>query len=174
MISRSLNTLLLATAITCSATSATAANATGMRIATLDREAAIMATDAARQAQDKLAADMKPQRDKLEQLRKDIKGLEEKFVKDSATMSERDKKALRDQADVKATEFNKLVQDVQQRTAQAQDDLLKRLLPTLQSALEDLRKAGNYDVILDRRTVVYADPDLDLTKRVIERLNAGK
>lgn len=170
----SLRNHLLAAALLLPGFAVAAAPAGGMRLATIDREAAIMATDAARQAQDKLAADMKPQRDKLEQLRKDIKGLEEKFVKDSATMSERDKKALRDQADVKATEFNKLVQDVQQRTVQAQEDLLKRLLPTLQAALEDLRKAGNYDVILDRRTVVYADPDLDLTKRVIERLNAGK
>lgn len=146
----------------------------GMRIAVIDREAALLSTDAARAAQDRLNADMKPQRDKLEQLRRDIKGLEEKFQKEAATMSERDKKALRDQADAKAAEFNKLIQQVQQRTSDAQQELLNRLLPGMQSVLDEMRKAGNYDVILDRRSVIYADPEVDLTKRVAERLNAIK
>jgi len=144
------------------------------RIAVLDREAALLNTTAAQSAQEKLAADMKPQRDKLEQLRRDIKGMEEKFVKEAATMSERDKKALREQADQKANEFNTLIAQVQKRTQDAQQDLLNRLLPSMQAVLEDLRKSGNFDMIIDRRGVVYVDPDLDLTKRVSDRLNAIK
>lgn len=153
--------------------SAVAANAP-TRIAVLDREAALLATNAAQAAQEKLAADMKPQRDKLEQLRRDIKGMEEKFVKEAATMSERDKKSLREQADQKATEFNALIAQVQKRTQDAQQDLLNRLLPSMQTVLDDLRKTGNFDMIVDRRSVVYVDPDLDLTKRVVDRLNAVK
>lgn len=165
--------VLLLAALAGAPSLAAAANA-GSRIAVIDREAALLATDAAKAAQEKLNADMKPQRERLEQLRRDIKGLEEKFQKDGATMSERDKKALRDQADVKAGEFNKLIQQLQQRTADAQQDLLNRLLPTMQGVLDDLRKAGNYDLVLDRRGAIYVDPELDLTRRVTERLNAGK
>lgn len=144
------------------------------RMAVLDREAALLGTNAAQAAQEKLATDMKPQRDKLEQLRRDIKGMEEKFVKEAATMSERDKKALREQADQKANEFNTLIAQVQKRTQDAQQDLLNRLLPSMQAVLDDMRKSGNFDVIVDRRGVIYVDPDLDLTKRVVERLNAAK
>lgn len=165
--------VLLLAALAGAPSLAAAANG-GTRIAVIDREAALLATDAAKAAQDKLNADMKPQRERLEQLRRDIKGLEEKFQKDAATMSERDKKALRDQADVKAGEFNKLIQQLQQRTSEAQQDLLNRLLPTMQGVLDDLRKAGNYDLVLDRRGAIYVDPELDLTRRVTERLNAGK
>ena len=89
-------------------------------------------------------------------------------------MSERDKKALREQADQKANEFNSLITQVQKRTQDAQQDLLNRLLPSMQVVLEDMRKAGNFDIIMDRRGVIYVDPDLDLTKRVVERLNAAK
>lgn len=144
------------------------------RVAVLDREAALLSTTAAQAAQEKLASDMKPQRDKLEQLRRDIKGMEEKFVKEAATMSERDKKSLREQADQKVNEFNTLVAQVQKRTQDAQQELLNRLLPSMQSVLEELRKSGNFDMIIDRRGVVYVDPDLDLTKRVADRLNALK
>ncbi|MES2720757.1 MAG: OmpH family outer membrane protein [Pseudomonadota bacterium] len=151
-----------------------AAGTAPTRIAVLDREAALLGTNAAQAAQEKLAADMKPQRDKLEQLRRDIKGMEEKFVKEAATMSERDKKALREQADQKASEFNTLITQVQKRTQDAQQDLLNRLLPSMQAVLDDMRKTGNFDIIIDRRGVIYVDPDLDLTKRVVERLNAAK
>ena len=140
----------------------------------LDREAALLASNAARTAQEKLNAEMKPQRDRLDALRNDIKAMEQRFQKESATMSESNKKALRDQADKKAQEFNTLIQQVQERTQQAQQDLLKRLLPNLEGILDDLRKAGDYDIILDRRSAVYVAPELDLTKRVVDRLNAGK
>ncbi len=148
--------------------------ADGTKIAMLDREAALLASNAARTAQDKLNAEMKPQRDRLDSLRNDIKAMEQRFQKENATMSESNKKALRDQADKKAQEFNTLIQQVQERTQQAQQDLLKRLLPNLEGILDDLRKAGGYDIILDRRAAVYVAPDLDLTKRVVDRLNAGK
>lgn len=148
--------------------------AEGAKIAMLDREAALLASNAARVAQEKLNADMKPQRDRLDGLRNDIKAMEQRFQKEGATMSESSKKSLRDQADKKAQEFNVLIQQVQERTQQAQQDLLKRLLPSLEGILDDLRKSGGYDIILDRRSAVYVAPELDLTKRVVDRLNAGK
>ena len=148
--------------------------ADGTKIAMLDREAALLASNAARTAQEKLNAEMKPQRDRLDSLRNDIKAMEQRFQKENAAMSESNKKALRDQADKKAQEFNTLIQQVQERTQQAQQDLLKRLLPNLEGILDDLRKAGGYDIILDRRSAVYVAPELDLTKRVVDRLNAGK
>ena len=153
---------------------AAATPAQGMRIAFVDREAALLASDSARAAQDKLLQEVKPQSDRLEQLRKDIRGYEEKFRKDGATMSERDKKALREQADTKAAEFNNLVQLVQKRTAEAQQELLTRTLPTINKSLDDLRKDGGFDIILEARTAVYADPSLDLTRKLTERLNAQK
>ncbi|WP_068859793.1 OmpH family outer membrane protein [Perlucidibaca aquatica] len=168
------NVLCAIALVSVSAMSLAAAANAPTRIAVLDREAAILATNAAQAAQEKLATDMKPQRDKLEQLRKDIKAMEEKFVKEAAAMSERDKKALREQADQKANEFNSLVTLVQKRTQDAQQDLLNKLLPSMQSVLDEMRKSGNFDVILDRRGVIYVDPDLDLTKRVVDRLNAAK
>ena len=169
-----LRTVVMAVGLMSLPVSAWASGAAPTRIAVLDREAALLGTNAAQAAQEKLATDMKPQRDKLEQLRRDIKGMEEKFVKEAATMSERDKKALRAQADQKANEFNTLITQVQKRTQDAQQDLLNRLLPSMQTVLDEMRKAGNFDIIIDRRGAIYVDPDLDLTKRVVERLNAVK
>lgn len=166
-----LTALLLAAA---SATPALAAPAGPQHIAFIDREAALLDSQAAKTAQEKLQTEMKPQRDRLESLRRDIRTLEEKFQKEAATMSERDKKALRDQGEAKAAEFNALVQQVQKRTAEAQRALVDKTLPQLTKAIEDLRKEGGYDIILELRAMVAADPSLDLTGKLTERLNSQK
>mgnify|MGYP000898322595 FL=1 len=56
-------------------------------VAVADSQTAIMATDAAKKTFDKLNADMKPQRDRLDTLRKDIAGFEEKFQKNASSHS---------------------------------------------------------------------------------------
>lgn len=165
---------LLALALAMTAVSAQAAVPTGgMRIAVVDRDV-IMGTDAAKVASDKLGVELKPQRDKLEQLSRDIKTQEGRLQKEAATMSERDKKSLRDQLEAKANDYNALIQQVQKRTLDVQQDLYNRMLPKVKVILEGIRKSENYDVILDTRSVVAINPDLDLTKRVVDSLNAAK
>lgn len=146
----------------------------GTRIAVLDSQAALLSSDVAKAALAKLQADLKPQRDKHEQLRREIKALDEKFQKEVATMSEKDKKSYRAQQTAKVTEFNSLLQQVQKRSQDAEQEVLNKLVPSLQAIVEDMRKAGEYDIILDRRSAVAVAPESDLTKRVVDRLNAVK
>lgn len=147
-------------------------SAHAMRMAVIDREEALLSSNTAKLAQDKLARDMKPQRDRLERLRSEIRGLEERFAKEGAGMADTAKRQLQQQAEAKALEFNTLIEQVQKRTQDAQQELLKRMVPSLETALEELRKAGNYDIILERRAVVLVPPEHDLTKKVVDRLNA--
>ena len=63
-------------------------------VAVADAQAAIMGTDVAKAAFDKLANELKPQRTRIETLQKDIATIEEKFKKNSAVMAEKDKKDL--------------------------------------------------------------------------------
>ncbi|MEL0027096.1 MAG: OmpH family outer membrane protein [Perlucidibaca sp.] len=149
-----------------------AANAT--RVAVLDTQEALLDTDVAKAAKSRLQIELKPQYSKADQLRNEIKALDDKFQKEAATMSEKDKKALRAQQADKLNDFNGILQQAQKRSQDAEQDVLNKLLPSFKGIVEDLRKTGDYDLILDRRSVIYVSPDIDLTKKVTERLNAGK
>lgn len=153
---------------------ALAAATGGTRIAVLDTQAALLDTDVAKAAKSKLQTELKPQYDKADALRRDIKALDDKFLKDGATMAEKDKKALRLQQTGKVAEFNNILQQAQKRSQDAEQDVLNKLLPSFKSIVEDLRKSGEYDLILDRRSAVYVAPESDLTKRVTDRLNVVK
>ena len=143
-------------------------------VAVADSQTAIMATDAAKKTFDKLNADMKPQRDRLDTLRKDIAGFEEKFQKNASVMSDKDKRELQKQAEAKINEFKSLADAVQKRAQEVQQDMLKSLIPKTEVVVEELRKAGNYDIIIEKKNVIFADPSVDLTKKITEKLNAAK
>jgi outer membrane protein len=143
-------------------------------VAVADSQTAIMATEAAKKTFEKLNADMKPQRDRLESLRKDIAIFEEKFQKNASVMSDKDKRDLQRQAEAKINEFKTLADAVQKRAQEVQQDMLKSLIPKTEVVVEELRKAGGYDIIIEKKNVIFADPSVDLTKKITEKLNAAK
>lgn len=164
-----LHTLAAAALLSVAAVPALAGN-----VAVADSQAAIMASDTAKKTFEKLNADMKPQRDRLEQLRKDINAFEEKFQKNAAVMSDKDKRDLQKQAEVKLSEFKSLADAVQKRAQDVQQEMLKTLIPKTEVVVEELRKTGNYDIIIEKKNVIWADPAVDLTKKITEKLNAAK
>lgn len=143
-------------------------------VAVADSTAAIMATELAKKTFEKLNADMKPQRDRLEKLRADIAAIEDKFKKNASVMSDKDKRDLQKQAEAKISEFKGLAETVQQRANETQQEMLKVLIPKTETVVEDIRKAGNYDIIIEKKNVIFADPSADITKKITDRLNAMK
>jgi len=143
-------------------------------IAVADSQEAVLASNLAKQTIDGLNSSLKPQRDRLEQLRKDIQGLQERFQKDGSVMSDKDKQALQAQAQSKLNEYNSTAEGVQRRIEEAQGTMLKTVMPKLEGIVEDLRKEGNYDIIIEKKYAIWAAPSVDLTKKITDRLNAAK
>lgn len=145
------------------------------KIAVADIQAAYWNTDQAQKTRTSLEAQLKPQRDRMEALKKEIKALEVKFQKDGSVMSDKDKADLQKQGEAKVSEFQSLQQQMQKKMQDAQQDLLTRMGPKLDAVVEELRKAGGYEMILDRKaTIGNIDPSVDLTKKITDKLNAAK
>ncbi|MEC7119999.1 MAG: OmpH family outer membrane protein, partial [Pseudomonadota bacterium] len=163
---RVLAALTLATAL-----STTAAQA---NVAVADSQAAVLASNVAKQTIDGLNNSLKPQRDKLESLRKEIAALQERFQKDGRVMSDADRQKLQAQAQGKLNEYNSTAEGVQRRIEDAQSKMLQTLMPKMEKVVEELRKEGNYTVIIEKKYVIWTEPSVDLTKKITDRLNALK
>lgn len=91
----------------------------------------------------------------------------------SASAREAERKKLQDQA----AALNTRVNELRQRAAERQRELLDPIEERVMAVIEGLRAEGNYAIIFDvsnqYSTVVAADRSLDLTPRAIERLNAA-
>ena len=143
-------------------------------VAVADSQAAVLASNLAHQTIEGLNSSLKTQRDHLEALRKEITTLQEKFQKNGSVMSDPDKKALQTQAQAKLNDYNGTAEGVQRRIEEAQTAMLKKVMPKLESIIEDLRKEGKFDVIVEKKYVIWASPEADLTKKITDRLNAAK
>lgn len=148
------------------------APAMAQKIAVADSQAALMNSEAAKKAVEKLQSELKVQRDRMAQLNGEIDALQARFKRDGAVMTEKDKKDLQKQAEAKVQEFQSLAQVVQKRTQDVQNDLLQRMIPEMEKAIDDLQKVNKFDVIIEKKNVIFADPAVDITKKITEKLNA--
>lgn len=151
----------------------TSAPVMAQKIAVADSQMALMNSDAAKKVVEKLQGELKVQRDRMAQLNTEIGTLEAKFKRDGAVMSEKDKKDLQKQAEGKVQEFQSLAQIVQKRTQDVQNELLKRMIPEMEKAIDDLQKVNKFDLIIEKKNVIFADPTVDITKKITEKLNAA-
>lgn len=145
-----------------------------LKIAVADSQVALMASDYAKKQVEKLQDELKVQRSRMDQLKGEIEALEARFQKDGAIMSDKDKQALQKQAEAKVKEYGNLAQTVQKRTQDVQNDLLRRMIPKMEAAIEDIQKTSKYDIIIEKKNVIFADPGVDITKKITEKLNASK
>ncbi len=110
--------------------------------------------------------------DGLKKLETDLRKSAEKFERDAPTMtaSNRDK----NQMDLrrKQEDYGLQRRELEQQIAQAQQAELQRLVPKLQQAVTSVAESDGYDVVLNVGAVSYSKNNLDITTKVIARLNA--
>jgi outer membrane protein len=143
-------------------------------VAVADSQAAVLASNIAKKTIEDLNNNLKPQRERLEKLRSEIQAIQEKFQKDAKILSDKDKRDLQAQGQNKLNEYNSTTDGVQRRIEEAQANMLKTLMPKMEKIVEDLRKEGNYDIIIEKKYAIWSSESVDLTKKITDRLNTGQ
>ncbi len=141
-------------------------------VAVADSNAAVLASNYAKTTVQTLNNSLKPQRDRLEQLQRELQALQARFEKDAKVMSDKDRQALQAQAQSKLNEFNSTGEGLQRRIEDTQTSMLKVLMPKMEKVVEGLRKEGGYDIIIEKKYAIWANPTVDLTTKMTERLNS--
>ncbi|HEX4869563.1 MAG TPA: OmpH family outer membrane protein [Moraxellaceae bacterium] len=141
-------------------------------VALVDSAQVLAGSDAAKKAAEKYDAATKVQRERMDKLKEEIQGLQAKYQKDNAIMTPKDKQDLQKQAEDKAGEFQRLGQAVGEAKQRTEQELQGSLVPKVRAIIEELRKANKYDLVIEKQGVMAFDPAIDLTKKVIEKLNA--
>ena len=110
--------------------------------------------------------------DRLKKLETQIRTSVTNFERDSATMSEAARTKKQMEIRRKQEDYQIQRRDLEVQIAQAQQKELQRLAPKLRQAVDSVAKAGGYDVVVESRGISYVKPGLDITAKVITKLNA--
>ncbi|QLF94816.1 OmpH family outer membrane protein [Pseudomonas sp. ABC1] len=142
-----------------------------MKVAVLDYQMALLESDAAKRYSVDAEKKFGPQLNKLKTLESDAKKIQDRLIKDGEKMQQAERERLELEFKQKARDFQFQSKELNESKAVADRDMLQQLKPKLDKAVEEVIKGGNYDLVLERGAVVDVKPQLDITRKVIERMN---
>ncbi|MGL4612749.1 MAG: OmpH family outer membrane protein [Shewanella sp.] len=110
----------------------------------------------------------------VQKMQDEMRSMMEKQQRDGALMNETQKTEL-------SRKFEALKSDYQLKGKALDEDLRRRqgeeqnkLLVKVQKAISTIAEKEKYDLVLERRAVVYVKPNADISGKVVEALSKGK
>ncbi|MGE5385909.1 MAG: OmpH family outer membrane protein [Betaproteobacteria bacterium] len=148
------------------------ASATELKIGFVNTQRIFRDAPAAVKAAKKLESEFSKRDQDLQRIAKQLQTMQEKLEKDSVTMSESERRT-------KEREFSELSRDFQRKQREFREDLNLRqneengaVIEKANKAIKQIAEAEKYDLIV--QDVVWVNPKLDITEKVIKALADGK
>ncbi len=145
-----------------------------MKIAVLNYQQALLESDAAKKYAVDAEKKFGPQLTKLKALETSAKTIQDRLVKEGEKMQQGERERLELEFKQKARDFQFQSKELNEAKAAADREMLKKLKPTLDKAVEDVIKNGAFDLVLERGAVIDVKPQYDITRQVIERMNQSR
>ncbi len=141
------------------------------RIGVLDMEGALAASKQAQTLREKLQKEFSAEEAELRQLSEEGSALKTKLENEGSFMSDDERQKLTALVQQKYQQFQRLGNRLKQETQGRERAFLQQLRPQLEVILQAIVEADKLDLIVNKKGVVYVQPNLDLTQRVVDELN---
>ena len=156
---------------------ATAQQASAGKVAYVNTQAILKSTPGYAQAESTFAREVETYRTEVQKLQAGLDSAASDFEQKSVMLSPTQREAKRKELTGQQQKLEQRTQELQQKAASRERELLDPIQGKVNSVIEGVRAAGNYAVIFDvsapNSGIVTADKALDLTQRVIQQLKSG-
>jgi outer membrane protein len=143
-----------------------------MKIGYVNTQRIFRDAPAAQKAAKKIEAEFSKRDQELQRMAKQLQSMQESLEKNSVTMAEGERRN-------KERELNDLSRDFQRKQREFREDLNLRqneenaaIIEKANKAIKQIAEADKYDLIV--QDVVWVNPKLDITEKVIKSLSEGK
>lgn len=164
-----LKTLAVATAL---AAGGVLAQAQELKIGYVNAERVLREAAPAKAAQAKLEAEFGRRDKELNDLAARLKAAQDKLDKDGPTLSQTDLSRRQRELLDQDRDFQRKRRELQEDLAQRKNEELAAVLERSNRVIKQIFDTEKYDLIV--QDAVFASPRIDITKKVIDLLNAGK
>lgn len=151
-----------------------AVEAQTLKIAYINSQEILLQAPGAEEAQTRFDSEMQGYQQEIARLESELQNMETSLQQQSLTLSP-EARANREQAlQQKFQEYQQRAGQLQQVAQERRAELIQPVMDEITSVIEMIREEGAYSLILDAAagSIVSADPVLDLTQEVINRLQA--
>jgi outer membrane protein len=151
---------------------ASIAQAQELRIGYVNSERVLREAAPAKAAQARLEAEFGKREKELAELANMLKAAGDKLEKDAPTLAESERNRRQRELVEQDREFQRKRREFQEDLNQRKNEELAAVVERANRVIKQIFDQEKYDLILQE--VVFAGPRVDITKKVIDALNAGK
>ena len=154
-----------------------AAQQGGSKVAYVNTQAILKQTPGYVKAESTFTKELETYRVEVQKLQASLDSAASDFDQQSVMLSPTQRAAKRKDLQGQQQKLEQRTQELQQRAATRERELLDPIQSKVNSVIEGVRAAGNYAIIFDvsapNNGIVTADKSMDLTQKVIQQLKAG-
>lgn len=151
----------------------TSASALAHKVGVVDMQQVYKQIPQMAKIEQQLQSEFAERRQELEKIQGDIRFEAEKFKRESATMSDDQKTALRDKIQAMQKTLAEKGRPLEQEIKVRQNQELAKVQEMIVSTIKSVAKKGKFDEVKVKDTTIYFNPDkvTDLSNKVIEAVS---
>ncbi|WP_068547090.1 OmpH family outer membrane protein [Thalassotalea crassostreae] len=119
--------------------------------------------------QQAITAEFKEEIDAMKKLEGDIKYNMEKRQRDEAILSKKEIEELEAKIDSLRKDYGAKAQPLQQNLKRREQEEQQRILMLVKEAIDVVAAKGEYDIVIQQSAVAFAQPDFDISAKVVEQ-----
>lgn len=138
----------------------------------IDSQAVMQQVPGAREAEEEFSEVMQEYEGELEAMGREIDQLIDELQEQQEQLSEAEVEEREEEIRQKELEYNLRVEELEEEAQERRAELLDPILRQMSETIEEIRQEHGLAMVFDAasQAIVAADPELDLTGEVIERL----
>ena len=143
------------------------------RIAVVDVARAIFSTDVAKKRQEEMqrASEFSAQQAQYDSLTADVKALQKEVEGKALTLSQEQAAEYKKKMEYLRADLELVSRKIQTEIKGLQNRVMQELQPKALEAVKELVAEEKITLLLQREAVISATPEMDLTSKLIDRLN---
>lgn len=122
-------------------------------------------------ATDELKKDIEEKRKEIEKRKEDINILKQKLETQGSVINANEKSKMEEEVETKLGELKEIAEKSNLELRRQEQKFVRDILEEIQEVIRIYGKDNDYDLILDRRQVLYGPEGMDITNAVVEIIN---
>ncbi len=138
------------------------------KIGYVDMQAVLLKSKAGRDAKAILDKEKEEKKSTLDKMKEEIEKLQNDISRQSLVLTEEKRKKMEDELAVKKQNFLKLLQDYEMELQKKDQEWTEKILKEVEKVIYKIGKTEEYDMIVEKSSVLYAPESYDITDKVIK------
>lgn len=141
------------------------------KIGVVNLRQALFSSQEAQSFTEKMQKDFADDEAAVRSAQEEARKVKERIEKDAAMMNEEERKQLASEFQEALKEFNYRKEKLDSAVSKRKKEFLDKARPEVDAAVKELLSEEGLDLILPSESVVYANPEMDLTSKLLDKLN---